>query len=262
MSGHSTMVVVSDRAMDVGALVRRARRESGLTQHALAELAGVQRQTVTGIESGRRRPSLETLVGLLAAAGLQMRVELEPLDSDVRRLIEERRALAEPSADVVGAWRLFTTLLEMDAVAYRVEGLAAAALIGAPVAVPTIQVALAATDATYEWLARHLFLSAFRVRVDGRWGALDFDFPTRWTADGPGEGAAVRVRDRLAEECPDGRFRLEGFEEVAARLAPAGEVARHVQVVTSAGPVAVQPLDEIESADPDVARVLRVMRSR
>jgi transcriptional regulator with XRE-family HTH domain len=256
------MATVDAGRLDAGALVRHARLQSGLTQHALAERAGVTRQTVAVVETGRRRPSLPTLTCLLAAAGLQMRVELEPLDDDVRRAIEERRALAEPAADVVGAWGGFATFSEVDRVAYRVEGLAAAALLGAPVGAPTIHLALADTDATYEWLTERSFRHLLTVRVDGRWGPLEFPLGNSWGGDVLDDAAVQRVRGRLADECPDGRFRLEsGLEEVSVRLAPADEVARRVLVATAEGQIAVQPLDEIEVGDPEVARVLRVLRS-
>ncbi len=280
--------------MDAPSLVKRARQQSGLTQRALADRAGVTRQTVALVESGARCPSLRTLVGLLAAAGVQMHVELEPLDADVRRAIEDRRAAADATAEVVAIW---VDLPPMDDVAYRVEGLAAAALLGAPVPVPAVRIELADTDATYDWLAAQLRDGRFRVHVDGWWGALDFALsPRPWRGgdsnggdgdnlrggdgggssgdgrsgggrsgggdgDGGRDGDGAVVRARLAEVCPDGRFRLEVlFEEVEARFAPADEVARCVRVETSAGTIRVQPLDEIEPGDPAVARVLRVMR--
>ena len=255
------MATMHTGRIDAGALVRQARRQSGLTQYALAERAGLTRQTVAGVETGRRRPSLETLDCLLAAAGMQLRVELEPLDEDVRRGIEERRALAEPAADVVGAWSGFAAFSEIDRVVYRVEGVAAAALLGAPVGTQTIQLALADTEATYEWLTDRLFQRVVSVHADGKWGALNFSLPSPWAAAAPQPGAVARVAERLAAECPDGRFRLtSGLEEVAARLAPADEVARRVLVTSAEGQIAVQPLDEIEVSDRDVARVLRVMR--
>src|SRR5712692_11834296 len=41
--------------------VRRLRRQAGLTQEALAERAGIARPNWARVESGRYRPSLETL---------------------------------------------------------------------------------------------------------------------------------------------------------------------------------------------------------
>jgi transcriptional regulator with XRE-family HTH domain len=246
-------------AVDAAALIKRARREAGLSQKGLAERAGVQRQTVGLIESGARRPSLGMLKGLLAAAGLQMRVELEPLDADVRREIEARRTNADAAKDVLDVWG---SLFGMDEVAYRVEGVAAAALLGAPVPVPVIQIAFAETDATFVWLAAQVRGSLAKVRLDGENWPIDFDLG-RDEASREEERArdGVTVRERLAVECPDGRFWYEAwFDALSARLVPTDVVTRHVVVATSEGPIAVQPLDEIEAADGDVARVLRVMR--
>lgn len=248
-------------SLDPGALVRDARHRSGLTQRLLAERAGVRRQTVSQVESGAYRPTIATLVGLLAAAGMQMRVELEPLDEDVRREIQDRRGSPDGAKDVLDVWG---SLFAMDEVAYRVDGLAAAALLGAPVSVPVVHIAFADTDATYAWLAARVRGAAAKVRPDGADRPLEL-FPWRAGSEVAGEGDLIQdrvtVRERLAAECPDGRFWFEGwFDALAARLAPADEVARHVVVTTSEGPIAVQPLDEIEVADGEVARVLRVMR--
>lgn len=239
--------------------VKDARRQAGLTQLMLAERAGVHRSTVALVESGARIPSLANLAALLAAAGLQMRIELEPLDADVRREIEGRRASADGAKDVLDVWGC---LIGMDEVAFRVEGVAAAALLGAPVPVPVIQIAFAETDATFAWLAAQVRGSLAKVRLDGEDWPVDFDLG-RGEAGGEEEGArdGVTVRERLAVDCPDGRFWYEAwFDALSARLAPAEVVARHVVVATRLGPIAVQPLDEIEAEDGDVARVLRVMR--
>jgi transcriptional regulator with XRE-family HTH domain len=238
--------------VNTGALVREARRRSGLTQRELAVRAGVVRNTVTQIERGTRTPSVGVLVRLLAAAGLQMRVELEPLDDDARREMRAVRDRAELAKDVLDVWGC---LHAMDEVAYRIEGLAAAAWLGAPIAVPVVSIAFADTDATFAWLAEQI-RSAVKVRLEGADWPIEFRLPR---VDGSDDGALVRAR--LHEECPDGRFWFEAwFDTLSARIAPAEVVARHVVVATRLGPIAAQPLDEVESTDGDVARVLRVMR--
>jgi transcriptional regulator with XRE-family HTH domain len=237
--------------VDAAALVKQARRRSGLTQQVLAERAGIRRQTVALLESGTRRPSLTTLVGLLPAAGLQMRVELEPLDADVRREIDARRGQPDAASDVTRVWVGFH---EMEKVVYRLEGLAAAALLGAPVPVPTVQIALADTAATNRWLVARLRDHDVSLFPDGWCSPLRVGLP----ADDD-DGATVRAL--LAAECPEGWFWLQGwFDRLAAHFAPADEVGRRVFVATAEGTIAVQPLGEIESADASVARVLRVLR--
>ena len=253
-AGASEMIATVDAA----ALVKRARREAGLSQESLATRAGVTRQAVALIECRGRHPSLRMLTGLLAAAGVQMRVELEPLDADVRREIEARRADPEGAKDVLQVWG---SLFAIDEVVCRVEGVAAAALLGAPVCVPAIDVAFADTDATYAWLAEQI-RSAVKVRADGADRPIDFGLP-RDADPVERERDGGLVRARMAAECPDGRFLFDAwFDTLRARIATPEEVACHVVVATSRGPISVQPLDEIVAMDGDVARVLRVMREQ
>ena len=48
---------------------RLARLSRGLSQGALADVAGVTRQSISGIESGRWSPSLEVALALASALG-------------------------------------------------------------------------------------------------------------------------------------------------------------------------------------------------
>lgn len=71
----------------------------------------------------------------------------------------------------------------------------------------------------------------------------------------------ARLRDHLAEVCPDGVFWMTAGGSVArARMAPPGEVRSCVEVATPHGAVRVAPLHEIDGADPQAGRVLRVLR--
>ena len=251
-------------SFDVAVLVREARTCAGLSQVVLAERAGVRRQTVSRVEAGTLRPMLSTLVALLAAAGLQMHVTLEPLDADVQRAIDERRASGQVAKDVLDVW---SSLFHMDQVSYRLEGLAAAAILGAPVPVPVVEIAFADTAATYTWLAGQARSLLGRVRLEGDPTPLDLGLhhgawydEARSEEERAADGAAVRAI--LARECPGGRFWFDGwYAALAARFAPPEEVGRHVVVTTDVGPIAVQPLGEIDARDGDVARVLRVMRA-
>ncbi len=62
--------------MDPGRHLREARRRSGLSQRALAARAGTSQSVVARIENGQTSPSVDTLVRLLEAAGLELRTEL------------------------------------------------------------------------------------------------------------------------------------------------------------------------------------------
>jgi len=59
-----------------GALLRRARVQSGMSQAELAARAGTTQSVISVYESGRRQPSLPTLVSLVEATGLRLTVEL------------------------------------------------------------------------------------------------------------------------------------------------------------------------------------------
>jgi transcriptional regulator with XRE-family HTH domain len=57
----------AELAMEFGRRLRRARIEAGLTQEALAELAGVHATYVGNVERGYSSPTLGTIVRLAAA---------------------------------------------------------------------------------------------------------------------------------------------------------------------------------------------------
>ncbi len=64
--------------MDAGAIVRQARRRSGLTLRALAEVAGTSHSTLAAYESGRKVPNAATLDRIVEAAGFELDTELRP----------------------------------------------------------------------------------------------------------------------------------------------------------------------------------------
>lgn len=64
--------------LSAGALLRRARTRSGLSQAELAARAGVTQSVISAYESGHRQPALPTLATLIEAAGYE-------LVTDVRR---------------------------------------------------------------------------------------------------------------------------------------------------------------------------------
>jgi len=54
----------------VGRNVKRVRREKGLTQEQLAELSGFSQQYISGLEQGRRNPTVVSLYELATALGV------------------------------------------------------------------------------------------------------------------------------------------------------------------------------------------------
>ena len=95
-------------------LLRLARDKTNMTQTDLALQAGVSQQSISAYETGRKEPTLPTLVRLLAAAGSEMRIQLEPIDDHdttlaafIETLPSSRRAeLAEESRARVATERL------------------------------------------------------------------------------------------------------------------------------------------------------------
>ncbi|WP_411730694.1 helix-turn-helix domain-containing protein [Paeniglutamicibacter sp.] len=62
------MDTVSSLAMEI----RRARKESGLTQGELADLAGVSERTIRALETATGNPSLRAVVSVLNVLGLKL----------------------------------------------------------------------------------------------------------------------------------------------------------------------------------------------
>ena len=54
----------------VGRNFARIRREKGLTQETIAELSGFSQQYLSGLEQGRRNPSVVTLYNIAQALGV------------------------------------------------------------------------------------------------------------------------------------------------------------------------------------------------
>ncbi len=77
-------------------LIRLARSKAGLTQMELADRAGVSQQVVSAYETGRKEPTLPTLERLISAAGLEMRIRLEPVDDHDRSVARIVDALPGP----------------------------------------------------------------------------------------------------------------------------------------------------------------------
>lgn len=63
-----------------GSLLRLARLQLGLSQTGFADLLGIAQPTLSAYESGRRQPTLPTLLRMLNRAGLELRLELVERD--------------------------------------------------------------------------------------------------------------------------------------------------------------------------------------
>lgn len=59
-------------AVSIGASVRSARKDAGITQEDLAHLAGVSVRTVRAIETGTGNPSLQAVMAVSGVLGLRL----------------------------------------------------------------------------------------------------------------------------------------------------------------------------------------------
>ena len=62
-----------DDVQAVGASIRSARKEAGITQGTLADLVGTSSRTIHAIETGTGNPSLGTVAAAANAVGLHLR---------------------------------------------------------------------------------------------------------------------------------------------------------------------------------------------
>jgi DNA-binding XRE family transcriptional regulator len=62
-----------DDVAAIGASIRRARKEAGITQATLADLVGTSSRTVHAIETGTGNPSLVTVAAAANAVGLHLK---------------------------------------------------------------------------------------------------------------------------------------------------------------------------------------------
>ena len=69
----------------VGRNVRRFRKKKGLTQERFAEIAGFSQQYISGLEQGRRNPTVITLFELSLALGVSHVDLVRPPKSPRRR---------------------------------------------------------------------------------------------------------------------------------------------------------------------------------
>lgn len=67
-------------AAQLGEALRRARKSAGLSQAALADLAGLRAATLSALENGASNAQAGTILAVMAALNLELRVQ--PRDHD------------------------------------------------------------------------------------------------------------------------------------------------------------------------------------
>lgn len=241
-------MVAACGGMDVGELIRAARYEAALSQGELARRVGIAQSTLSALERGSRTPSLAMLRRVLAGADKQLKLTLEPSGERIRRVADEVVLIPPSRRPAVIQWSL---LSRIDELPHRVEGMAAAAVLGAPIEVARFDIAVADDDLTFVWLSRIMERFIGRMRVP------------EWPYARNLQIEPAQMRELIVAECPTGEFEVSTFGVTAhARIRPPVEVAVHTRVETDFGAIPVQPMHEIEAADPRAARALATLRDR
>lgn len=106
-----------------GALLRQARRKCGLSQAELAQRAGTTQSVISVYESGRRQPSLPTLMSLIEATGSQLNVQLADASAVSAKIDKPLARRVQDTADQIrdAAARAGVTVLGLFGSAARGE---------------------------------------------------------------------------------------------------------------------------------------------
>lgn len=225
--------------MDVGSFLREAREAAGLSQVELAGRCGVSQGALSAYEHNARLPRLDQITRILAGMGRQLRLESEPLWADVDAAIARAagKSLAERLADMtVRPLDLADGLGDLP---YVIEGLCAAALLGAPVPVTAIDLALLDEEQVLERFTDWARLNA--RRWCDRWQEFGYTQPhPREAAD------ELRYRSRHGE----------------VRLRLVDRLPDSVAVTIEGRTLRVADTLAVEASDPVAARILDRMRRR
>lgn len=68
------MVDLARTPSQIGNLIRRARKQKDLSQSQLGEQTGLRQETISLIETGHPAAKLETILAILAALDLELRI--------------------------------------------------------------------------------------------------------------------------------------------------------------------------------------------
>jgi transcriptional regulator with XRE-family HTH domain len=216
-------------------LIQREREAAGLSPADLAARAGVPAATLARIERGTLAPSLDTVERLLAALGVRLRLDTEPLTDDLEAQLD--RLAWTPVAERLAKSGLAHLLDTLDGFAFAVDGALAANLHGVPLPTDALEIAVAWTDAEAlnRWLVKR-FAYRWHER-SGEFRALDLD-----------------------PRAPGPHYWQTSFGAVRARMCDA--LPSTVDIEVGGRTYRVRPLTEVEPADEDAARLLRRFQER
>jgi transcriptional regulator with XRE-family HTH domain len=220
---------------ELGRLIRQEREAANLSLADLAARAGISQNNLGRIERATLAPSLETMEKIFLALGLQLRLDVEPLDDDLGTQLERLSWL--PLTERLERSGLSHLLTTLDNVAFVLDGALAANLLGVPLPVDALDLVLtwADSDRFTGWLLKR-FAYRYHER-SGEFRMLDLDprapGPHYWQTN------FGKVRAHMVDELPDS-----------------------VEVAVDDRTYRVRPLAEITLPDRDTARLLQRFRER
>lgn len=228
--------------MRIGCLLRRARESRELSQEDLAELSGISQSVISAYERERKQPGWVAAERLFAAKGLQMRIELEPLDADLDRQIDAYAAMTAEERLRALPYVLKALDSHLEGIPLVVTGAAAAALHRVPVPVRRVDLLLPDTDAAVD---------AFCAQLRKYLGRL-------WRPETESWIGSAYYPEVLREHGTT----LWMFIIDQIRVTLVEELPQAVTVVVDGTNIPALPLHEIELADPEAARLLARVRDR
>ncbi|MFF5174858.1 helix-turn-helix domain-containing protein [Micromonospora sp. NPDC000089] len=225
----------SDLGGRIARMLRLERETRGLTQQALASLAGISQSAVARIERGDRMPSIPLVERVLAALGLQLAVSTEPLDAELDAKLDE--LAARPIAERIDDLGLDRMLRHLGDLPYVLTGTTAAVLQGAAVPADGVEIAVRWADS-----------ARFTAWLDAAYGQ-------RWNARWKEFGGL-----RLEPEEPGEHRWLTRHGELRAQLCD--ELPTTIEVRHDGRAYQVVPLVAVELTDPRAATLLRRHQQR
>jgi transcriptional regulator with XRE-family HTH domain len=248
--------------VDAAEILKPGRERARLSQQGLATTSGASRTSINAYEAGRRSPTTHVLNLLLAACGLQARVQLEPLQAHVDvqvdalagplPLLDEQawdlvtRSLDDrPAAGSTPAWGALANLRQRRGpVTWAVDG--GAALVCHGLAVPADEVGVPEVVVVLDEALRFWMRAERLVGIDARENLVQ-----DWL-----DADLTRITASLGTP----RWCLLGM--VSVRVVAELPTTTRMVVPWSAEPVRVVSVDEVERAFPARAEVLARWRQR
>lgn len=68
------MTELARNPKQIGTIIQRARKKRGWNQTQLGEKAGLRQETISLVETGNPAAKIETILAVLAALGLELRI--------------------------------------------------------------------------------------------------------------------------------------------------------------------------------------------